>query len=148
MGQPVIVVPGATPDPADTSAAFAAGVAAATSAQAEETAEAAAAVAAEAAALAETARERATDADIEASTAQAGVQDLVGRLNRLEGIVDDLSDVVVGDGAPGEPVDPTLPPRVTVEVEPVAAEEHTEPEHKPEPKSRGFGSNRWFGSSR
>lgn len=143
MGQPVIVVPGASPEPAgDASAAFAAGVAAATATQAEETAQAAAAVAGEAVEAASEADQAANRAIDEAFNAQAETLALARRLERLEDIVDDVSEALTMDDGPDE--DPTLPPKVTVTVEPETESDKDKPADPP--RKRGFGSKAWFGN--
>jgi hypothetical protein len=145
MEQPVIVVAGESP-PDDAGTAFAAGVAAATAAeatvdahQAEATAEAAEERAAAAVSIAAAAESAAT-------RAEAGQLGFDARLDRMEAMLDNLVGQLQGGAAPGDE-DPTVPPRVSVTVEPGTENGGDDQGDKPERrerKAKTFGSSRWF----
>jgi hypothetical protein len=143
MGQPIVITSG---DPAggDEAAAFAAGVAAATAVQATEDAQEAQATAETAEAIAQDATRVAEQAQSDAISAEVKTYGLDARIDRLEAIVEDLTDAVAGDGGGEAPPDPTVPPKITVTVE--GGEEGKE-EDKPKtskPRERTFGAPGWF----
>lgn len=135
MGQPVVVV-AADATPEDTSAVFAAGVAAATAevaADAADTATAVALVAAEDAALAQA----------DAAEATSDVEQLHSRIDVLQGqlldVVEDILEIIDSGVVDPVVVDDGAPPVVTASPdEPKTAKKTKQP--------KGFGFDGWFGS--
>jgi len=146
MEQPVIVVAGESP-PEDAGTAFAAGVAAATAAEATVDAHQAEAAAEQAEERAAAAVTIAAQAEAAATRAEAGQLGVDARLDRMEAILDNLAGQLQGGPGPEADQDPTVPPRVSVTVEPAADgnggdDQDDKPERKRSPKT--FGSARWF----
>jgi len=145
MEQPVIVVAGESP-PDDAGTAFAAGVAAATAAEATVDAHQAEAAAEQAEERAAAAVTIAAQAEAAATRAEAGQLGVDARLDRMEAILDNLAGQLQGGANPEADQDPTVPPRVSVTVEPAnengGDDQADKPERKRTPKT--FGSARWF----
>jgi hypothetical protein len=144
MVQPVVVVAKSDENP---SSDFAAGVAAATAVEAAQTAGEAEAKAEAAQASAEVAAHVAGEAASTAAAADVRTYTLGDRIDRLEAIVDDLADAITAPA--DEPAaDPTMPPKVTVSVEPPVAENGDDDQaDKPKrrtPRKRTLGAPKWF----
>lgn len=135
MSEPV------TPPVSEEGTAFAAGVAAATAAQASEDAEAAEQRAEAAEQRAEAAADRVADAETAAFDARAAVADLE---TRLMGRLDEIAALSAGAGGPNN-----SGPDTTQAPAPEKAEKATKPAAEspaaPLPARTKYGARRWFG---
>ena len=143
MSGEVIVVPEESSGSGDAAVAFAAGVAAAESAQASEDAAEALEVAEAAADVAEHAAEVALDAVMTADRNGVSYEDMEALRAEFRAELEDVRGMVA-DIAVGADEGPLTPERIEREEEP-APEEHDGQEPKTESKRAGkYGSPRWF----